>query len=320
MSQADISLNQSSLPKVSVIMNCLNSDKYLSLAIDSVYAQVYKDWEIVFWDNCSTDNSSKIAKSYDEKLKYFRGEKTVPLGEARNQALKQAKGEYIAFLDCDDLWLPQKLKGQIPILENNSKTGVVFSNSITFNGQGWSRLIYGKKYPPTGKVFKELLGNYFLSIDTVIFRKKVLDTLDEWFDPRFHMVEEAELLLRIAYQGWEFSYVCESLSKWRMHQGSSSFSKPELYPKEKEMVIDKFCDKFDDFQGKFKKEIGLLRAKIHYEYAMLSYKEGGSVEVRKKIGPYLFITKRCFLLYFFSYFPYKLYKKFSGFFKKKNLR
>ncbi len=67
-------------PKVSVIMNCFNSEKYLREAIDSVYAQTYKDWEIIFWDNASTDHSKEIAKSYDNKLKYSRGKETVPLG------------------------------------------------------------------------------------------------------------------------------------------------------------------------------------------------------------------------------------------------
>ena len=114
------------MPTVSVIMNCFNGEKYLREAIDSVYAQTYKNWEIIFWDNASTDNSAEIAKSYDEKLRYFRGEKTVPLYAARNLALKQAKGKYIAFLDCDDYWLPQKLERQVEIFESDKKIGLVY--------------------------------------------------------------------------------------------------------------------------------------------------------------------------------------------------
>ena len=95
-------------PAVSVIMNCLNAEPYLREAIDSVVAQTYPDWEIIFWDNASRDASGAIAKSYGERVRYFRGETTVPLGEARNLAIAEAKGRYLAILDCDDVWLPEK--------------------------------------------------------------------------------------------------------------------------------------------------------------------------------------------------------------------
>ncbi len=119
-------------PLISVIMNCLNCAKYLKEAIDSVYAQTYTNWEIIFWDNASTDRSAEIARSYDGRLRYFRGSETVPLGEARNRALEQARGEFIAFLDCDDLWMPQKLEKQLPLFDD-PEVGLVFSDSIIFN-------------------------------------------------------------------------------------------------------------------------------------------------------------------------------------------
>ena len=109
-------------------MNCLNCEKYVREAIDSVYAQTYPDWEIIFWDNASLDSSGEIAKSYDERLKYFRGDKTIPLGRARNLAIEKAKGEYIAFLDCDDMWLSDKLEKQVEIFETNPDIMFVFSN------------------------------------------------------------------------------------------------------------------------------------------------------------------------------------------------
>ena len=82
---------------VSVIMNCLNGDRYLSEAIESVYAQTYPNWEIVFWDNASIDDSSKIAKSYGDRVRYFRNDTTYRLGKVRNLAVSQAQGEYIAI-------------------------------------------------------------------------------------------------------------------------------------------------------------------------------------------------------------------------------
>lgn len=69
-------------------------------------AQTFGDFEVIFWDNGSTDDSPAIAQSYGPKLRYFRGKTTVPLGAARNLALMRARGRYLAFLDCDDLWRP----------------------------------------------------------------------------------------------------------------------------------------------------------------------------------------------------------------------
>ena len=117
------------MPKVSVIMNCYNGGAFVRQAIESVYAQSYTDWEIVFWDNCSTDDTADIAQSFDSKLRYFRGEYMVPLGAARNLALAKAEGDWIGFLDHDDLILPHRFARQMaaigawcinPIITNES--------------------------------------------------------------------------------------------------------------------------------------------------------------------------------------------------------
>src|ERR1035441_6876343 len=93
------------MPRVSVVMNGFNGERYLRAAIDSVVAQTFQDWELIFWDNASTDGSAEIVRSYgDARLRYFRGERTVPLGAARKLALEKVRGEWIGFLDTDDLW------------------------------------------------------------------------------------------------------------------------------------------------------------------------------------------------------------------------
>jgi len=74
---------------VSIIINCYNGEEYLSEALNSVYSQTYKNWEIIFWDNCSIDKSSIIAKSYGHKLKYYKSEFNTTLGEARNLAIQK---------------------------------------------------------------------------------------------------------------------------------------------------------------------------------------------------------------------------------------
>ena len=115
------------MPKVSVIINCYNGEEYLHECMKSIEMQTYQDYEIIFWDNCSTDNSADIAKSYN-KVAYFRGEELIPLGEARNKALECANGEYVAYIDCDDLWEKTKLEQQVKELENDKKKGKVLRN------------------------------------------------------------------------------------------------------------------------------------------------------------------------------------------------
>ena len=110
-----------SKPLVSIIMNCYNGDKYLNEALQSIINQTYKNWELIFWDNLSSDNSKKIFKKYnDKRFKYFLAEKHTVLYEARNLAIKEAKGEFIAFLDTDDIWLNEKIEEQIKLFSNQN--------------------------------------------------------------------------------------------------------------------------------------------------------------------------------------------------------
>ena len=113
---------------VSIIINCYNGEKYLKEALLSIKAQTYKNWELIFWDNRSTDNSVKILKSLKIKnLKYFLSKKHTSLYAARNLAIQKTNGEYIGFIDVDDLWEKNKLKQQIKHF-NDEKTIVVYGN------------------------------------------------------------------------------------------------------------------------------------------------------------------------------------------------
>ena len=115
-------------PLVSVIMNCFNGEKYLSDSINSVLKQSYQNWELIFWDNKSTDSSEKIFRSIkDKRCKYFCAKEHTSLYEARNLAIEKTNGAYIGFLDVDDYWLPNKIEKQIDLI-NQKNTGVVYSN------------------------------------------------------------------------------------------------------------------------------------------------------------------------------------------------
>jgi len=266
-------------PLVSVIMNCYNSSRYLREAIESVYAQKYDNWEIVFWDNNSSDTSGEIANSFDSRLRYFKGEKTVPLGEARNLAIKESKGELLAFLDCDDLWFPEKLYKQVPLFKRD-EVGLVFCDTIFFNEQRDVKRLYERTPYKTGKCFDALLTAYFLSMETVVLRKSALLAQKYWFDPRFNMIEEADLFRRVAFQ-YELDMVPEVLAKWRIHQASYTWNKSELMVSETDLSVESYKTIFPEFERQYKHEIKLLKRGAHFSHAKILIDAGRGAEARK---------------------------------------
>lgn len=290
-----------SRPRVSVIMNCLNCRRYLKEALDSVYAQTFSDWEIILWDNASTDGSDGITRGYDHRLRYFRGAETVPLGAARNLALSQARGEFIAFLDCDDLWLPEKLAKQVPLFADPD-VGLVFSNSITFNEAGATRLTYQKKGYYTGHCFAQLLKNNFLHMPTVVIRRAALAEQDHWFDRHFNLIEESDLFVRLAYR-WKLAMVNEPLAKWRVHGASWTWRQGHLVAPETEAMLEKYHRIFPDFPARFHREIAFLEIQVAISRAKQQWKAGGSREARRGLRRQVFKDKKAFVLYFLTYLP-----------------
>ena len=130
---------------VSIILNCFNGEKYLKDALESVLNQTYNNWELVFWDNKSKDGSKKILDLYkSEKLKYYRSNVHTSLYEARNLAIKECKGEFIAFIDADDYWEKDKLEKQIKLFENKN-VGVVYGNLWIYNEKLKKKNIFKQK-------------------------------------------------------------------------------------------------------------------------------------------------------------------------------
>ena len=162
-------------------MNCYNGEKYLRDAINSVISQKYNNWELIFWDNLSTDKSSEIFNSYkDNRLKYYCAQShSNILYKAKNYALEKTNGDFIAFLDVDDWWLPNKLERQIPLFKD-SEVGLVYGNVWLFFEKENKKKIYRKKKLPKGKIVNDLLYDYSIGSPTYVVRKKFLN------DPKFN--------------------------------------------------------------------------------------------------------------------------------------
>ena len=204
-------------PLVSVIMNCFNGERYLRDSIDSVISQTYKNWEIIFWDNQSSDKSAKIFKDYkDDRLKYYCAESHIEiLYRARNYALKKANGEFIAFLDVDDWWLPEKLEKQIPLFDDPN-VGLVYGNAWLFFEKKNKKKIYRKGNLPTGKILNELLNDYAIGSPTYVIRKKSLESLEYCFNDDFHIIGDFDINIRLAAK-WKVKCVQSAVAFIRVH-------------------------------------------------------------------------------------------------------
>lgn len=169
-------------PLVSILMNCYNGEEYLKEAIDSVINQEYKNWELIFWDNQSTDRSAEIFFEYkDPRLKYCYSPTRTSLGDARILATKKMKGDWIGILDTDDVWKSNKLTKQIDAINNSKQLkkniGLVYSRAMIIDKKSNKiKELCHKDYLttklPEGSILKELLfkGNFIVSASILINR------------------------------------------------------------------------------------------------------------------------------------------------------
>lgn len=106
---------------VSIIMPSYNTASFIAASIKSVLAQSYKNWELIIIDDCSSDKTDQVVTPYlsDERIKYLKNENNCGAAVSRNRAIREARGKWVAFLDSDDLWMPEKLEKQISFMEKN---------------------------------------------------------------------------------------------------------------------------------------------------------------------------------------------------------
>lgn len=216
-------------PLVSVIINCYNGEKYLREAIDSVIAQTYENWELVFWDNQSTDSTRQIVDSYNNpKIKYFYAPEHTPLGAARNLAVEKTNGEYINFLDADDLWAHNKLEEQLKLI-SPGRQEVVFTPlkvKVESDGRIDRRLYTDFKYLEKYSVIENniienlfLKGN-FIEFSSILFNKKLYLEVGG-IDPEFRQCEDLDIILKCGLKT-TIGNAVNTYSVYRIHGGNNT--------------------------------------------------------------------------------------------------
>jgi glycosyltransferase involved in cell wall biosynthesis len=214
------------MPQISVIINVRNGAQYLREAIDSVLAQTFADWELVLWDDCSTDDSAKIIAGYHHpRIHYYLSPEDTPLGEARNRAIAHATGEWLAFLDQDDLWLPRKLEKQLALATTD--VGIIYGRTVLFDSLRGNLRDYDHSHEfsplPEGNIFTQLfIHACFISMSSVMLRAKAVAEAGK-IPGAIQLVPDYYLYVALA-RNYKARAVQQVVCRYRVHPGSMSAS------------------------------------------------------------------------------------------------
>jgi glycosyltransferase involved in cell wall biosynthesis len=190
-------------PLVSTVITAYNSAAFLPETLNSVFRQSYRNYEVIVVDDGSTDDTEKALAPYKDRISY-RYQKNRGPSAARNAGIAAARGDYIAFLDGDDLWTPDKLRLQVDFMEQNPPIGLLFSDMEEFDdgttlcGSLLERSLFRSELIASGRVAdaaRKLLVEDFIPTSTVLIRKECL-AQTALFDENLYFAEDRELWLR----------------------------------------------------------------------------------------------------------------------------
>ena len=230
--QKEPNLNKSIL--ISVVINCHNGERFLKEAIDSVYSQTYSNWELIFWDNASTDKTEAIVRTYDDKLNYFKASNLTSLHEARNLAIEKCKGDAVAFLDSDDIWLVDKLERQTKLFSKRSQIIYGGYENIDQNGR---RTGFVQNNCPSGRLTSKLLRKNTISVGSVLIDKELLKKFK--FDERYLIMGDFDLWIRLS-KHHEIRSVSGIVELSRQHDGNVSDTQKHRWLFERRLFYKKF--------------------------------------------------------------------------------
>ena len=211
-----------SQPLVSVIMPCYNMEKYISETIASVQRQTYPHWELLIVDDASTDNTAKLVEKLqkqDERIHFFRKPEHSGIADTRNECIQKAQSQFMAFLDADDVWYPEKLEKQLSFMIEN-KVGFTYSayDWIDENGNALN-----KRISTIGDLdYEAYLRNTIIGCSTVMVNKNIVGKV---VVPNFRTSEDTATWLDILKQGHLAYAIDEVLVSYRIRRRSASSNK-----------------------------------------------------------------------------------------------
>ena len=207
--------------QVSIITPCYNGERFVAEAIRSVQAQTYASWEMIIVDDCSEDESVAVVEAFilsDERIRLLSLATNGGPARARNRAIEEARGRYIAFLDCDDLWLPTKLEEQVSFMQRHGHPFVFCGYQIVSE----TGVVTSRVRPPRRLDYRALLKTCPIGCLTVVY-----DTgyFGKQYMPEIQKRQDFALWLKLL-QITDFAYgLPRDLASYRVHKGSISSNK-----------------------------------------------------------------------------------------------
>ena len=209
-------------------MNCHNCEKFIHRSMTSVFAQTYKNFEIIFFDNFSNDDTKKIIKSYsDKRINYYKSNKYLKLYDARNKAIKKSRGEYITFLDVDDEWHKEKLKLQINHFKKNN-FDVCYTNYWVVKNN--KKKLF-KDNIEAVDINNKILNDYPIGILTTMIKSNIFFKKKFYFNKGFEIIGDFDFFFRISKK-FKFKCLNLPLAKYHIHENNFSIKKIDLEIKE----------------------------------------------------------------------------------------
>ena len=213
-------------PRITVLMPVYNGARYLAAAVESILEQSCRDFELLVLDDGSTDGSGALAAAYgDRRIRVLRHESNRGLIVTRNQGLREARGEYVAFLDSDDIALPSRLETQLRFLENNPAYVMVGGRIMLIDEQGRYTGRFARFDASPESIPSVLLFDNCFAHSAVMVRSAVL--AEERYRPEFPCAEDYDLFARLALRG-KSRIIPEVLTLYREHGGGMSKKRREL--------------------------------------------------------------------------------------------
>lgn len=236
-----------SRPAVSVIIPTYNYGRFVTEAVDSVLAQTCQDLEVIVLDDGSTDDTSERLAPYNDRVRYIRQTNQGP-SATRNNAIEVSRGEFIAFLDADDVWHPQKLEAQLAYVSRHPEVGLHAADGVVERPTQWQPLPSSLDEFAADISLDALVIRARFAPSGVMIRKTYLDEAGR-FDPTLRWAEDRDLWLRIASRH-RVSKLCLPLWWYRFHANNASSAAVSMETNEREM-LDKAFREIDALRGRF---------------------------------------------------------------------
>jgi len=207
-------------PTVSVVVPCFNGARFVGEAVASALAQTHRDLEVVVVDDGSTDDSAARVRALGDPRVRVVAQANAGVAAARNRGAAEARGDYLAFLDQDDSWLPEKLARQLARFAERPAAGIVYCDGFIVSEHGAVLDTWGARYRlPAGHVFEALASRCVIPVSTLVLPRATFEAVGGFRG--FRYVEDLDLILRVA-AGHPIEMVATPLARYRIHPGSET--------------------------------------------------------------------------------------------------